>query len=109
MHLASLEVTFPVPSTRICLRLTIITFVEFALWTVKPCSSTDVHRQFGATCRLHVQGQGECQETTGSGLHLLIAGVLLGSRFNTEDGGDMFLRHVGGLLPNYVALQDKRQ
>jgi hypothetical protein len=38
MHLASQEVTFCVPSTRICLRLNIITCEEFALWTVTLCS-----------------------------------------------------------------------
>jgi hypothetical protein len=55
-----------------------------------------------------MQVQGEGQETAGSVFHLLIAGVLLGSHFYIEDGGDMFLRHVGGLPPNYVALQDRR-
>jgi hypothetical protein len=30
---------------------------------------------------------------------------LLGLLFHPEDGGDTFLRNVGGLLPNCTALQ----
>jgi hypothetical protein len=32
-----------------------------------------------------------------------ITGFLLGLMFDREDGGDMFLRNAGGLLPKYKA------
>jgi hypothetical protein len=73
-------------------------------WTVTARISADVKRYFGVTYGLHMQGH----ETAGSGFYLLIAGFLLGSLFNTEDGGDMFLRHVRGLLADYMALQHRR-
>jgi hypothetical protein len=39
---------------------------------------------------------------------LLIADFLLRLLFYPEDEGDMFLRNIGGLLPNYNGFQVRR-
>jgi hypothetical protein len=38
----------------------------------------------------------------------LHAGFFLGSFFYPEDGGDMFIRNVGGLLTDYTELYSRR-
>jgi hypothetical protein len=40
---------------------------------------------------------------------LLLTGLLLHLLFDPEDGGNMFLQNVGGLLPNNTVLQPRRQ
>jgi hypothetical protein len=39
---------------------------------------------------------------------VFFASFSLGLLFEPEDGGDAFLRTVGGLLPNYMALQPRQ-
>jgi hypothetical protein len=38
---------------------------------------------------------------------LRVTGFILGLLFDPEDGGDTFLRNVGGLLPNYMELEPR--
>jgi hypothetical protein len=38
---------------------------------------------------------------------LFLAGFLLGLLFEPEDGGEKFLRNIGGVPPNYTALQQR--
>jgi hypothetical protein len=40
--------------------------------------------------------------------HQIIAGFLFGLPFEPEDGGATILRIVGGLLPNYTALEPRK-
>jgi hypothetical protein len=64
-----------------------------------PYSPLKVNRCFGGTCLLHLrieeedkQGNSKKQATR----------ELLGLHFNSDDGGDMFLRNIGGLLTDYT-------
>jgi hypothetical protein len=62
-----------------------------------PCSPLSFNRRFGGTYRPHLQGRrnkvSKNQHEAGS--YLLQAGFFLGSFFDPEDVGDMFLRDVG--------------
>jgi hypothetical protein len=64
------------------------------VWDILPCSPLKVHRIFGGTYRLHLQGrrrrEGRKQYEAGKKQRLyFLLGLFLGS----EDGG-MFLRNV---------------
>jgi hypothetical protein len=61
-------------------------------WDITPFSLLKVNRRFGATCRLLLPAS--CR-------------FLLGSYFNPEDGGDMFLRKVGSHSSELTALYPK--
>jgi hypothetical protein len=50
-------------------------------WITTPCSPLKVNQYFGGTCH--------------RACYLLHAGFLLGSFFDPEDGGEMFLQNVG--------------
>jgi hypothetical protein len=68
------------------------------IWDITPWSPLKVNRRFGRTCSLYLQGR------ISSSCYLLHAGFLFGLIFDTEDGGDIFLRNVGCLSTNYTAL-----
>jgi hypothetical protein len=51
-------------------------------WVVAPCSLVEVYQRFRGTCCLHHEG---------------------------DDGSSMYHRNVGKLLPDYTALQLRRQ
>jgi hypothetical protein len=55
--------------------ITGVTMKSSVLWDIAPCSPVKVNLRFGC-CLLH-------------------AGSLLGLLFNSEDGGDIFLRNIG--------------
>jgi hypothetical protein len=60
-------------------------------WDITQCSPLKVHRRFGGTCHLHLQGQiiSQARYQVVACFH---AGFLHGLFFDPEDGGDMFLR-----------------
>jgi hypothetical protein len=67
-------------------------------WDVTSCSPMKVKRNFRGTYRFHLHGRriirarNQCVALLATCLH---ADFLLGLSFDTEDGGDMFLRNVG--------------
>jgi hypothetical protein len=68
-------------------------------WDITPCSPLKVNRSFGETRCLHLQerrtSQARNQHEAGGKHSLLHADFLLGLFFDPEDGGDVFLQHVG--------------
>jgi hypothetical protein len=54
-------------------------------WVVAPCSLVEVYQRFRGPCCLHHQDD------------------------RPNDGGSKYLRNVGKLLPDYAALQPRRQ
>jgi hypothetical protein len=63
-------------------------------WDMRPCSPLKVNRRFAFIFRL---------------CYLPPSGVLLGLFFNSEDGGDMFIRNVHWFWKNYTSLYRARQ
>jgi hypothetical protein len=65
-------------------------------WDITPCSPLKVKLRFGGTYRLHLHGrrisQARNQALLANSFH---GGFFLGSFFDPEDEGDMFLRNVG--------------
>jgi hypothetical protein len=58
-------------------------------WNIKPCSPLKINRRFGGTYRLHIQ----CLRIRKAEFVTCFnAGFVLGLFFDTEDGGDLFLR-----------------
>jgi hypothetical protein len=66
-----------------------------------PCSLSKGNRLFGETRLLHLQCRREKNQHDASSKQ---GKVLLGLRFNSEDGGDMFLRNVGCHSTDYTEL-----
>jgi hypothetical protein len=66
---------------------------NYVFWNITPYSPLKVNRRFGGTCRLHLYGLS--QERNQPAYYILHADFLLGLVSNHEDGGDMFLGHVG--------------
>jgi hypothetical protein len=66
-----------------------------ALTVVTPCSTVEVHRSCGRMYHLHLQGRRVTQRKQERRCRLLVAGFLLPSLFDPEDGGDTFLLNVG--------------
>jgi hypothetical protein len=68
--------------------LTAVVMKSFIFWDIMPCSPL-------------------------AGLHPLscfvLVSFLLGSHFNPEDGGDMYLQNVGWLSTNYMAIYPRRK
>jgi hypothetical protein len=58
----------------------------------------------------HVASRGtvESEEICFATCYLLYAGFLLEAFFDREDGGDVFLRNVGRLSTDYMALYPRR-
>jgi hypothetical protein len=100
-------------------------------WVIKPCSSVEVNRHFGATYHLHLHDRIASEATNqqdvsskqrepllenqvwcrpeihyeeANGSRLIPAGFLLGLLIDTGDGADTFLRSVCELLLNPMAL-----
>jgi hypothetical protein len=79
-------------------------------WDITPCSPLKTNRRFRGTCRLHLQGRISRARNQRALLATCFhAGFLSGLFFNPEDGGDMFLRNVGWLSTEYMALYPRRQ
>jgi hypothetical protein len=70
-------------------------------WDVTPFSPVDVHRSFGGTCCLHLQGSkvsqtrnwkdGKQSEPSNSACRLRLLTFLFGLFFDLEDGGSVFI------------------
>jgi hypothetical protein len=75
------------------------------LWNITPCSWLKVSRRFGRTYRLHLQDRRISRALLSTEFH---AGILL-SLFKSEDRDDMFVRNVGWLSVEYMALYPRRQ
>jgi hypothetical protein len=73
---------------------------------ITTCSSLEVNRRFGGTCRIF---RVEEQAKLGSVCYLLHSNFLLGSFYGPEDGGDIFLRNIGLLSMDYTALYPRCQ
>jgi hypothetical protein len=94
--------------------VTIQEIKSIIFWDTAPCSRLGVSRRFGGTCRLLLQGRNntfgkKTSKKAGAKLSTcLLASLLLGLFFDSEDGGDMFLRNVGWHSTDYTALYPKR-
>jgi hypothetical protein len=64
-------------------------------WYMTPYSSLKVDGNFGATCRLLLQGRKVRQETNVEAGGNQSSGFLFGLFFGPENGGDIFLWNVG--------------
>jgi hypothetical protein len=71
---------------------------------ITPSTPLEVDRHFGATCRFHHEGRRIC-----SACYQIHYSFFLGLFFDTEDGGDLFLRNVGWLSTDYTALFPRRE
>jgi hypothetical protein len=67
---------------------------SYIFWDIMSRSPLKSNQPFGRVCR--------------SACCLLHAAFLYGLVFHPEDGGDVFLRNVGGHLPDYTALYPRR-
>jgi hypothetical protein len=77
---------------------------------VRPYNPAKVIRIFGATYHLQLQGRRERQARNQQESGPLIrADFLLDLLFDPEDGGDMFLRNVVYLSPDYMALHPRHR
>jgi hypothetical protein len=73
------------------------------LWTIMPRSLLKINGRFGGTCRLRLKSrrislttnQHKSSSKQSSTCYLFHGDSLLGSFFDTEDGGEIFLRNVG--------------
>jgi hypothetical protein len=74
----------------------------------RQCRLVDVHRRFGGTYLLNLQGLKVSQAGNQQQCHMLRVGFLLGLFFKFEDGGNTFLRNVDELLPKSSKLQPSR-
>jgi hypothetical protein len=83
-------------------------------WDITPCSPLNVNRRFGGTYHLHLPGRrinrarNQCESRWQTWL-CFHPDFLLCLLFDPEDGGDMFLRNVGGHSTDYTALYPIRQ
>jgi hypothetical protein len=75
--------------------LTAVVVRGSVFWDMTPCTPLKVNRRFGGTCRLLAT--------------CFYAVFLLGLFFDSEDGGEMFLRNVGWLSAVYTALYYRRK
>jgi hypothetical protein len=91
--------------------LTAVVMRSPVFWDVTSCSPVKVNRHYGGTCRLYLQcqrvSQAKDQHEAGR-LCLLPIGVLLRLLFDPVDGGDVFLRNVCLLSPDYTAIPEDR-
>jgi hypothetical protein len=80
------------------------------IWAVTPCTSLEVHRLFGRNVSpaSSVSKSKQSKKTATCAVRpacrLFIPGFLFGLLFDHEEGGDSFLRKIGGLLPKYTGL-----
>jgi hypothetical protein len=73
------------------------------MWDITLHSPLKVSRHFGGICYLHLQGW-----RVSKAWCLLHADFLLGSLFNPENGGNVFLQNVSWLSRDYKALCPRR-
>jgi hypothetical protein len=66
-----------------------------------------VNRRFGRTCSFHLVGR-RVKSAWSSACCQLHPVSLFGLYFDSEDGSDMFLRNVGSLSKDYMALYRSR-
>jgi hypothetical protein len=81
--------------------LIMMTMKDTVFRVVTPFTSTQVHQYFEANVS-------DPSKTTAIICRLFLLLFLLGLLFDPEDGCSAFLRNVGGLLPDYTALQPRR-
>jgi hypothetical protein len=87
--------------------LTAVVINSSLFWDITTCSPPKVNRRFGVTYRLHLQGRRISQ--TKHHCHLFHAGFLLGLFFDSNDGGDKFLRNVRWLSTESTELYPIRK
>jgi hypothetical protein len=75
---------------------------------VMPFSLIKVQRGSGGTYCLHPQGLAKQTTSQQASSRLYPSGCMFGLLFDTEYGGNMFLRNVGKVLPNYMASDPRR-
>jgi hypothetical protein len=98
--------------------LTAVVVKNSVFWDITPCSLLKVSRRFGRTYGFHLQNwrvsqarnrhEADSKQMLINSCCLLYAVFLLGLLFNTEDGGDMFLRNVGWLSMDYTAFYARK-
>jgi hypothetical protein len=78
-----------------------------------PCSLMKFKRPVRKACHLHLQGwrvrKARKQNEAGSKHESAHAGFLISLLFDSEKGGDIFLRNVGWISLNYKALYPRRR
>jgi hypothetical protein len=82
--------------------LTAVTMQSTVSWDVTPCIPVGVHRRFGGTYCLHIQGRRYAKQA--SKLILLAVGYLLRLFFDPT-----YLRNVGEFLPDYTTSHLRRR
>jgi hypothetical protein len=94
---------------------TTVVMKSSSFWDITPCSPLKVNRRFGGTCCLHLQGRRIKARKRYEAVskyrtaEIAISFWFLGLFFDPEDGGDMYLRNVGPLSADYIALYPRRQ
>jgi hypothetical protein len=73
--------------------LTAVVMKSPIFWDIKPCSLLEVNRRFYVSIYV---------------CYLINVGFYLGSFFDPEDGGEMFLQNAGLLSTDYMALYTRR-
>jgi hypothetical protein len=88
--------------------LTAVVIKSSIFLDITPCNQLKINRHFGGTCRTDEEAS---KKQACSGLCLLFAlrCFLLGLLLRPKDGGDIFLRNVGLLSRNYMALHPRIQ
>jgi hypothetical protein len=94
-----------------CEILTAVVMKSSIFWDITPCSPLKVNWRFGGTCRLHLQGQriSKARNKRERWWQAKLCLLLLDLFFDPKDGRDMFLRKVGWLATDYMALYSRRQ
>jgi hypothetical protein len=76
------------------LRSSAVVIKNSVFWVITSCSSLEVNRLFGRTCRFHPQGRWISQGNPALFATCFHVSFMFGLLFDPEDSGDMFHRNV---------------
>jgi hypothetical protein len=88
--------------------LTAVVMKSCIFWDMTPCSplKIDVSEEHIAYI---FRAEEQTEQETSSACYLCQVGFLLGLLFDPDDDGEIFLRNVGRLTTDYMALYPRRQ